>query len=104
MPVYQYKCDACQKIFDEFWFSISQAEREEDDFISNSKCPQCGSLQKKRLLIGAPMVSFKGEGWTNTVIVPGTTGRRDSTGALRERSAELKDTAKNLTSKDLYGL
>ena len=105
-PIYQYKCEVCSKVFSEFYFSISQAEKEEPEFISSAKCPQCGSPQKIRLVVSAPMVNFKGDGWTNKVIGPeSSTGRvRDSTGALRERSAELKDSANNLTSKDLYGL
>jgi len=106
MPVYQYQCKECQKVFDELWLSISDAEANETVFLETAKCPQCGSLNKHRL-VSSPMVSFKGEGWSSKVIGPQgsvNNGKRDSSGALKDHGEKIKDEVRNLTSKDLYGL
>jgi hypothetical protein len=49
------------------------------------------------------MVQMKGEGWSNKTILPNGNGKEDSTESLRERAKEIKEKAKNLTTKDLYG-
>ncbi len=104
MPVYQYKCLDCQNVYDELWLSISEAEETEPKFLEEAKCPKCGSTKKQRLL-SSPMISFKGEGWTSKVIGPeGSSGRRDTSGALKEHGEKIKDEVRNLTSKDLYGI
>ena len=105
-PMYQYQCSSCKQVFDEFWGSFKEAEEHEPKYLTDVECPNCKSKEKIRLM-SSPMVSFKGEGWTNKVIGPeggSSTGRKDSTGALKEHAARIKDEVKNLTSKDLYGV
>lgn len=55
MPLYEYKCESCEKTF-EFMQKISEAPI--------SKCPQCsGKLTK---LISSPAFHLKGTGWYKT--------------------------------------
>lgn len=42
MPIYEYKCETCGKIFEKF-----QKINERQDSI---KCPVCGSNETKRIL------------------------------------------------------
>jgi putative FmdB family regulatory protein len=47
MPIYDYKCEECQKIYDVF----HKVREVEEDVV----CPSCGSTKHTRL-ISAPMV------------------------------------------------
>ena len=54
MPTYEYKCSACDHVFEKFQ-SITAAPIK--------KCPQCGKNKAKRLIsMGAGMI-FKGSGF-----------------------------------------
>lgn len=104
MPIYQYQCQDCQETFDELWTTFQEVEEFEAKYIEETPCPKCSSKKKCRLM-SAPMVSFKGSGWTGKHIGPeGSSGVTDSSGALREHGERIKDEVKNLTSKDLYGV
>ena len=104
-PLYQYQCQDCQETFDELWTTFQEVEEFEAKYIEETPCPKCSSKKKCRLM-SAPMVSFKGEGWTGKGSI-GPTGsqsrHRDSTGSLKEHAARIKEETKNLTTKDLYG-
>jgi putative FmdB family regulatory protein len=53
MPIYEYKCDACGKQFE-------QIQKFSDPPLD--VCPQCGKGPVQRLL-SAPAFQFKGSGW-----------------------------------------
>ncbi len=44
MPIYEYRCQDCQKRFTMFWRTISQAEGQ------TPTCPRCGSSAVRRLV------------------------------------------------------
>jgi putative FmdB family regulatory protein len=44
MPVYEYRCQKCQKRFSIFWRTISAAEDQAPT------CPRCGSTEVRRLI------------------------------------------------------
>jgi len=102
MPIYEYQCQDCKAIFDEFWMSAKEAEENEAKFLAEAECPACKSKNKAKIMSNQ-MVQMKGEGWTNNTILPEGNGKKDSTESLRERAKEIKEQAKNLTTKDLYG-
>ena len=52
MPIFEYKCNECQKTVDVIERFVDSKERE---------CPSCkGTMQKQ---IGAPSFRLKGDGW-----------------------------------------
>jgi len=53
MPIYEYRCDACEHEFELLQKINERAKR---------KCPQCGKLKLKKLL-GAPGLKFVGSGF-----------------------------------------
>lgn len=101
MPIYEYHCLDCQEIFEELWGSFKEAEELEGKYLLEAKCPKCNSVNKAKKM-SAPMINFAGEGWTNKVI-SGVEGRRDSTGSIKDHSDQIKEKAKNMKTKDLYG-
>jgi len=57
MPTYEYRCGACDHLFELFQSIKAPSVR---------KCPQCGKLKVKRLIgIGAGVI-FKGSGFYQT--------------------------------------
>ncbi len=57
MPTYDYKCDACEHVF-ELLQSFSEAKKK--------KCPECGKLKLRRLFGAGGAVMFKGSGFYET--------------------------------------
>ena len=102
MPIYEYRCSNCQAVFEEFWMDVTEAQENEPKYLLEAPCPSCG-LKDKTKIISNQMVQMKGEGWTNNTILPEGNGKKDSTESLRDRAREIKEKAKNLTTKDLYG-
>ena len=49
------------------------------------------------------MIVLKGSGWTNKTITTKMNRNENSTARLRDRSKQIKEETKNLTSKDFYG-
>ena len=54
MPVYEYYCKSCDKIFD-LWMSMDDSDEQE--------CADCGKSMKR--MIGKPIIEFKGSGWAS---------------------------------------
>ena len=52
MPVYEYKCNSCDKLF-----AVSYSLTESPEIF----CPTCNTVAKKVFGVGA--VTFKGSGW-----------------------------------------
>ena len=52
MPLYEYRCRQCERIFD-------RLERASEP--TDGTCPDCGSAAAR--LLGAPALKFKGSGW-----------------------------------------
>jgi putative FmdB family regulatory protein len=42
MPIYEYRCERCGKIFEEFEYAASDGKGRE--------CPSCGSKETKRVI------------------------------------------------------
>ncbi len=103
MPSYDYKCIECNEIYSEYWLSFAEVEKNEQEFLEKAMCPKCSSTSKHRLLGGGGMIELKGSGWTNKTITTKKNRNVDSTARLRDRSKQIKEQTKNLTSKDFYG-
>jgi len=56
MPTYEYRCTACQHLFEEFQSIMDKPLK---------KCPQCGGLVKRLIGTGAGII-FKGSGFYET--------------------------------------
>jgi putative FmdB family regulatory protein len=54
MPTYEYKCEACQHVFEQFQSITAPPIR---------KCPACGRLKVRRLLGTGAGLIFKGSGF-----------------------------------------
>jgi putative FmdB family regulatory protein len=57
MPTYEYECDACEHLFEEF-----QSMRDEP----LTKCPQCGKKKLRRLFGSGAAILFRGTGFYQT--------------------------------------
>lgn len=53
MPIYEYECPKCGRVFEE-WGKASEAHREEP-------CPECGTLSPR--VISRTSFVLKGDGW-----------------------------------------
>lgn len=59
MPIYEYKCKDCEKTYEKFYTTISEAEKSPLD-----NCPDCqGELEK---MISQSTFKLKGTGWYET--------------------------------------
>jgi len=103
MPSYDYQCIDCNEIYSEYWLSFAEVEQNEPEFLEKATCPKCSSVKKLRLVGGGSMIELKGGGWTNKTITTKKNRNEDSTARLRDRSKQIKEETKNLTSKDFYG-
>ena len=56
MPIYEFKCEKCEKVFDDIV---------KYDTVS-LPCPTCGEDSNKTFAVHKPNVSLKGGGWKNT--------------------------------------
>ena len=52
MPLYEYRCRQCERLFDRL---------ERSSGPKDGTCPDCGSAATR--LLGAPALQFKGSGW-----------------------------------------
>ena len=85
MPLYEYRCDACEHRFEVI-------QRFSDDPIA--VCPKCGSGPVVKLL-SSPAIQFKGSGWYITDYArKGKDG-----GASKDAPAATKDAPKADGSK-----
>lgn len=57
MPTYDYKCDACDHLF-ELFQSINDPVKK--------KCPKCGKNKLRRLIGAGAAIVFKGSGFYQT--------------------------------------
>lgn len=53
MPIYEYKCPKCGRVFEE-WVKASEANKEEP-------CPDCGTSSKR--IMSRTSFVLKGDGW-----------------------------------------
>lgn len=56
MPLYDYKCVACNKVF-EIRKGINEPHPE---------CPECKENALEQIHLGAPSTEYKGKGWFKT--------------------------------------
>lgn len=57
MPTYDYRCDACEHLFEEFQLFSEKPLK---------KCPKCGKNKLQRLIGTGAAVIFKGSGFYQT--------------------------------------
>jgi putative FmdB family regulatory protein len=77
MPLYEYRCDACEHQFEVI-------QRFSDDPIS--VCPSCGAGPVVKLL-SSPAIQFKGSGWYITDYARKGQSAGDSKPAGKEKDA-----------------
>lgn len=54
MPIYEFKCENCNHIFEEFQYMKEEPLK---------KCPQCQKLTLRKVIYPVGII-FKGAGWT----------------------------------------
>ena len=54
MPTYDYKCDACEHVWEEFQSIKAEPTK---------KCPQCGKSKARRQIGGGAGLIFRGSGF-----------------------------------------
>ena len=99
MPTYDYKCDACEHVWEEFQSIKAQPTK---------KCPSCGKSKARRQIGGGAGLIFKGTGFYLTdyrrfklVVEKRTkqTSKRDPRISWGEPALALVDSKKNSTCK-----
>ena len=78
MPVYEYECPACEKVFE-------VQQRISDDPLKT--CPDCGGEVKK--LVSMSSFHLKGGGWYSD----GYSSKTNTAGKEEKKSKPAKDTA-----------
>lgn len=76
MPIYEYKCESCEKIFEEL---VLPGEKEPE------KCPECGTKTLKKVWKGSVGLIFKGSGFYITDYA-----RKGNKGSKKEGEKERK--------------
>ena len=87
MPLYDYKCDKCGKVFE-----VRQKFADEPLKLHD----QCGGAVHR--LISAPAIQFKGTGWYVTDYGKG--GHSAASNGTAEKSAETKTETKTETKSE----
>lgn len=62
MPLHDYECLKCKKQFEVFYSTMSAVDREEPE----EKCPECQSVEKKRLISKGTTHIFKSGSWAKS--------------------------------------
>lgn len=93
MPTYEYACDACGHLFEQ-WQTMSEP--------AIRKCPKCRKPKVRRLISGGAGVIFKGSGFYETDYKRNRPGAKsDSSGgdapAKDASPGSAKDSAKDAT-------
>lgn len=83
MPTYDYECRKCRKV-SEVVHGMTEKLK---------KCPLCGSRRVKRLITGAPIVVFKGGGWTPKLSL---TAKERENNDLMNNDPEYRKTAEEM--------
>ena len=94
MPTYEYKCAACEHLFE---------LRQSFDADTVTDCPECGKLAKRRISL-VPVI-FKGSGWyVNDYSRKNSTlsddGSKDSESSKTKETSKDKDKDKDVKPKD----
>ncbi|MEO0255439.1 MAG: zinc ribbon domain-containing protein [candidate division WOR-3 bacterium] len=74
MPIYEYKCETCEKSFEEL---VLPGEKEPE------KCPECGTKTLRKVWRGSVGLIFKGSGFYITDYA-----RKTSSGGKKEGEKE----------------
>lgn len=94
MPTYAYKCGKCQEEFDDF-HSIN--------FTGEIKCPQCQSLDTRKLITAGAGIIFKGSGFYETDYKRGTEYKNKeksaNSPAISKDDPKKQDTPKPVPAK-----
>jgi len=81
MPIYEYKCDKCQKI-------VEVMQKFTDKPLS--RCPSCGGRVSR--LISNCSFQLKGSGWYVTDYKKGDSGRKDRSKDEKKAEAPKSET------------
>ena len=88
VPLYEYKCDGCEHLFERIQNFRSRAP----------KCPECGGRTKRQL--SAPAIQFKGTGWYLTDYARKDKGGDKKESAEKGKTASDGGSAKTESSKE----
>ena len=92
MPVYEYECEACDRVFE-------VQQRISDDPLT--ECPQCGGKVKK--LISMSAFHLKGGGWYRDGYSSGGSGKNgggEGTSGKQSSGADKKEKAPACSAAD----
>jgi putative FmdB family regulatory protein len=89
MPIYEYRCKACDH-------ETEALQKMSDKPLR--KCPECGRLQLQRL-ISAPSFRLKGGGWYETDFKSDKESRRNIAGEADKGSSDSKSDSGNAGEK-----
>ena len=85
MPIYEYRCKACEH-------ETEALQKMSDRPLR--KCPECGRMQLQRL-ISAPSFRLKGDGWYETDFKSDKENKRNIHGEKSESSDKSADSKKD---------
>ena len=85
MPIYEYRCKACDH-------EVEVLQKMSDKPLR--KCPECGRLQLQRL-VSAPSFRLKGAGWYETDFKSDKEQKRNIAGESADKKADGKAGADN---------
>ncbi|WP_432799668.1 FmdB family zinc ribbon protein [Poriferisphaera sp. WC338] len=91
MPTYDYQCDICKHVFEEFQMMSAKPLK---------KCPECGKMKLRRLIGAGAGVIFKGGGFYETdyrsdSYAKGEKAEKDAKKKASEPKSEGKDKKKD---------
>lgn len=93
MPIYEYRCDSCDQVF-EIWQKITEDPATE--------CPECGGPIER--LISATAFQLKGSGWYATdykkTTGPNGSGKPATSGSESKADSGSTDSSSDSSSTD----
>ena len=89
MPTYDYICDACQHVWEEFQSITSEATK---------KCPECKKKKARRRIGPGAGIIFKGSGFYQTDYR--SDAYKQSADADKKSSSSSESSSKDSSSKD----
>jgi len=89
MPIYEYCCDDCEQIFEEWQRNHDEVE---------AKCPVCGGAARR--IISNTSFVLKGTGWYVTDYANGKSASNSSSGGNGDGAAKAESAPADKPAKD----